>query len=400
MKRQLWKALLSSLGAMLGLVLACSVQAQVERELFLISYPDAKIDVDGNASDWNLAQFGSFIVGGVVGGETPWERVTGTGDIARLGWDDEDENLFYAGNWTGAVLPEAQADHSVKVYARDDATHQYFLVDITDDEINTGDEAAWANDSVEFYIDPENNGDPTDWTSDVQLVIDAGNQVQVWNSPVDYKQQVEAGVTSAVTITETGWMVEVGIDKNVFSSPLPAVLGPANDPAGNNYGIDFSFRDNDDPGGTGNRGGDTTQTTAYDWADPSSGGGFPSKQASLWGAMIAPTGPIRVPGDINGDEVVDMADFEILAANFNSQVESLQQGDLDLNRRVDLADFLLFRVAFNEANGNPGVAAVPEPTSVVLLAVGGLIWTGRRRSVCRRQAVAKFSRRGLVNNSK
>ena len=61
-----------------------------------------------------------------------------------------------------------------------------------------------------------------DWNSDVQLVIDAGNQVQVWNSPLDYEEQVEAGVTSAVTITETGWLVEVGIDKDVFDIPLPA----------------------------------------------------------------------------------------------------------------------------------------------------------------------------------
>ena len=68
---------------------------------------------------------------------------------------------FTAGVWTGAGLPEDNADHSVKIYARDNATHQYFLVDITDDEVNTGDEAAWANDSVEFYIDPEDDGDPT-----------------------------------------------------------------------------------------------------------------------------------------------------------------------------------------------------------------------------------------------
>ena len=237
MKRQLWKALFTSLGAVVGLVLASSVQAQAERELFLMSYPNAQIVVDGDASDWNLAQFESIIAGGVNTGDIhpdEWERLTGTGDIARLGWDDQDELLFYAGVWTGVgnELPEDHLDHSVKVYAQDNATHQYFLVDITDDEINTGDEAAWANDSVEFYIDPENDGDPTDWSSDVQLVIDAGNQVQVWMSPDDYGQQVEAGVVSVVTMTQTGWLVEVGIDKSVFDPPLPAVLGPADDPQG------------------------------------------------------------------------------------------------------------------------------------------------------------------------
>ena len=179
-----------------------------------------------------------------------------------------------------------------KFHARDNATHQYFLVDITDSEVNTGDEAAWANDCVEFYIDPEDNGDPTDWISDVQLVIDADNQVQVWNSPLDYELQVEAGVESAVTITEKGWLLEVAIDKNVFDSPLPAVLGPANDPAGNNYGIDLSYRDNDDPEDLGTRNGDPFFTSDYVWADPFSGAGFPSKQASSWGQMIAGS---RVP---------------------------------------------------------------------------------------------------------
>ena len=291
MKRQLWKTSLTSLGAVIGLVLASSVQAQ-DREMFMMSYPNAQINVDGDAGDWNLAQFETVVVGGMnpfPEDDLDWERVTGTGDIARVGWDDEGESVFYAGRWTGAVLPEEPVDHSAKIYARDNATHQYFLVDITDDEINTGDEAAWANDSVEFYFDPEDDGDPTDWNFDVQLVIDADNQVQVWNSPPEYEQQVEAGVESAVTITATGWIVEVGIDKTVFDSPLPAVLGPANDPEGNNYGIDFSFRDNDDPNDTGNRGGDGLFTTAYDWADPSSGGGRRLRADRLAGGPLLPT---------------------------------------------------------------------------------------------------------------
>lgn len=127
----------------------------------LMSYPNAEINVDGDASDWNLSQFGEIVVGGiaaVVEGEAFWERVTGTGDIAFVGWDDEDDNLFYAGRSTSRVLPVNRADHTAKVYARDNEIFQYFLIDITDDEINTGEDDAWANDSVEFYIDPEGTG--------------------------------------------------------------------------------------------------------------------------------------------------------------------------------------------------------------------------------------------------
>lgn len=118
-----------------------------------------------------------------------------------------------------------------------------------------------------------------------------------------------------VTMTDDGWMVEVEIDKSVFDVPLPAILGPANDPAGNSYGIDFSFRDNDDPNETDNRGGDIFFSTAYDWADPTSGGGFPSKQASLWGELIAPpsTCDPNSGGDLDGNGKVEFADFLILS---------------------------------------------------------------------------------------
>ena len=380
MKRHLWKTFLASRGAMVGLILASSVQAQVEREMFMISYPNAQITVDGDASDWNLDQFGTVISGGMnpfPDDDLDWERTMGTGDIAQLGWDDAGEKLLYGARWDGGVLPEEPADNSVKFYARDNATHQYFLVDIIDDEVNMDDPegAAWANDSVGFYFDPEDDGDPTDWNFDVQLVIDAGNQVQVWNSPVDYELQVEAGVTSAVTITDTGWMVEVGIDKTVFDTPLPAVLGPANDPAGNHYGIDFSFRDNDDPLDTGNRGGDQAFTTAYDCADPFSGGGFPSKAASSWGQMIAGIAPSlcdpNSKGDLDGNGKVEFADFLVLADNFGSDATDHTTGDIDCNGKVEFSDFLVLADNFGAEVGE--ASSVPEPSCLTLLVLGGCL---------------------------
>jgi len=376
MKRELSKIFMKSIVvAIVGFLLVSSVQGQVEREMFMVSYPNANIEVDGDPSDWNLDQFETVIVGGVnpfPDDNLDWERNTGTGDIAQLGWDDAGENLVYGGMWANGKLPEAPEDNSVKFYARDNETHQYFFVDITDDEVNTGDEAAWANDSVEFYFDPENDGDPTDWNFDIQLVIDAGNQVQVWNSPPEYENQVEAGVTSAVTLTETGWMVEVGIDKTVFDTPLPAVLGAANDPDGNNYGIDFSYRDNDDPSEIGTRGGDAEFTSAYIWADPFTGTGFPSKLASSWGQMIAGAAPVSLcnpdtGGDLDGNLKVDFSDFLVLSANFGTEVEGHEAGDINCNGTVDFPDFLVMSANF----GTDVVAAsVPEPSSVALLFLG------------------------------
>ena len=151
------KTLAASLGAVIALLCASPVDAQdFEPEVFLRSYPNASITVDGDTSDWNLDQFGTFVDGGVAaeGDEFEWDRTGGTGDIARMGWDDAGENVYYGAKWTATPVPDDRVDNSVKIYARDNATHQYFLADIVDDELNFSDEAAWANDSVEFYFDP------------------------------------------------------------------------------------------------------------------------------------------------------------------------------------------------------------------------------------------------------
>ncbi len=85
--------------------------------------------------------------------------------------------------------------------------------------------------------------------------------------------------------------------------------------------------------------------------------------------------PARViPGDFNEDGVLDLTDFGILAANFNQSfdvTESFSRGDINLDRRVDLRDFLGFRQIFNDR----AVAAVPEPSSVMLgfLVLGAMV---------------------------
>jgi hypothetical protein len=346
-----------ALGSLVVLASASSVQAQ-DPELFLMSYPNANITVDGDASDWDLDQFGSVVFGGLVPAgltQDDWIRNTGTGDIALLGWDDNEDAVFYGAKWEPSALPEELSDNQAKFYARDNETHQYFLVDILDDDIRTNDpeEAAWANDSVEFYIDPGNQRGPRrtdgEWDPEVQLVIDADNRVQVWNSPTDYELLVEAGVESAVTRTDVGWLLEVGIAKGVFSIPIPAVLGPANDPAGNNWGIDFSYRDNDDPlGNAGPRNGDINFSTAYVWADPDPVPGFPTKIPSHWGQMIAGVPP-TADCDFDASGSCDIADLDELL--YTGLLSGDAKYDLDGSGTVDLNDRDTF---LNELSTVPG----------------------------------------------
>ena len=89
---------------------------------------------------------------------------------------------------------------------------------------------------------------------------------------------------------------------------------------------------------------------------------------------------LDLPGDINMDGTIDLADFDILVANMNTEVglpDSVEVGDIDINGTIDLADFLLFRVAFE---GGAQMAAVPEPSSLLLtFSAGLLLLTGRRR---------------------
>ena len=134
-----------------ALFMASPIQAD-DAEIFLMSYPNANITVDGDASDWNLDQFGTIVAGGIAADGDPfeWEPLTGTGDIAAIGWDDAGENVYYGAIWQNSQAPDDREDNSVRFYARDNETHQYFLVDIIEDEINTDDDAAWANDCVEF----------------------------------------------------------------------------------------------------------------------------------------------------------------------------------------------------------------------------------------------------------
>ncbi|MEM6749290.1 MAG: dockerin type I domain-containing protein [Planctomycetota bacterium] len=82
-------------------------------------------------------------------------------------------------------------------------------------------------------------------------------------------------------------------------------------------------------------------------------------------------------GDANGDGVVDLLDFDVLAQNFGSSTgNGAADGDFNADGVVDLLDFDVLAQNF----GSSSPSAVPEPASLGLIGPGAAaLVTGRRR---------------------
>jgi hypothetical protein len=106
------------------------------------------------------------------------------------------------------------------------------------------------------------------------------------------------------------------------------------------------------------------------------------------------TGLAPIVGDLNFDRVVDLSDWALVKAAFNTDITSLSaaekysKGDLNLNGFVDLNDLQVFEAAFDAMQGAGAFAAavgnvaVPEPATWVgmatLLGLAVSVRRGRR----------------------
>jgi len=87
--------------------------------------------------------------------------------------------------------------------------------------------------------------------------------------------------------------------------------------------------------------------------------------------------------DANGDEIVDEGDYDELLGQFGGPGDA-NSADFDGNGIVDIEDFRMLRINLNMPGGAPGfgpeTTPTPEPATMSLLALGGLIvLKGRRR---------------------
>jgi uncharacterized membrane protein len=84
--------------------------------------------------------------------------------------------------------------------------------------------------------------------------------------------------------------------------------------------------------------------------------------------------PALVPGDGNGDGMVTDADYTVWADNYGAENADVYMGDYNGDSRVTDADYTIWA-----DNYGAGVMAVPEPVTLALFAVGGLLLGRRKR---------------------
>jgi hypothetical protein len=81
-----------------------------------------------------------------------------------------------------------------------------------------------------------------------------------------------------------------------------------------------------------------------------------------------------IPGDFDGDNDVDGADFVAWQTNFpKASGATLAQGDADSDGDVDGADFVVWQTHFPTSGGS-GVTTIPEPTSILPLMIGSILF--------------------------
>jgi len=126
----------------------------------------------------------------------------------------------------------------------------------------------------------------------------------------------------------------------------------------------------------------------FDWTGVTPTGAFTVSSPYIWNlSKLYTTGEVTLtsfggtmPGDFNGDSVVNAADFAQWKTGFGTSGDAtLSQGDADGDQVVDGADFLVWQRQLGVAATLAATAAVPEPETLLLLVSAALAMFFHRR---------------------
>lgn len=110
-------------------------------------------------------------------------------------------------------------------------------------------------------------------------------------------------------------------------------------------------------------------------------------RAQINGIQIVPFTPTLRPGDVDGDDDVDLADYSAIRDHFETTVASRSLGDVNEDGYVDLLDFRVWKANFPFPASGSGASAsesVPEPVSwMMFIVTSSAAVGGRGRSTFR-----------------
>ena len=143
----------------------------------------------------------------------------------------------------------------------------YVLADVTDPNVDVSSPNAYEQDSVEIFTDPGNAKNGSYRPDDAQMRINADNATSFGAGDTDAAQQ--ARLTSATSLTPTGYIVEARID-----------MKDGNTGVGAFEGLDYEVND----------GTNGARTANFGWAEPT---GTAYQTTARWGVgeLVAANGP-------------------------------------------------------------------------------------------------------------